>query len=275
MDWSYHYPAFATTMDSDATTKEEQDKVAGAVSTRVTNRGVEIADIGCGFGGLLFALAPIFPNTLMLGMEIRTSVTEFVQDKVKALRSQNQSRSNKPVADAVPTENDLEQSLIPPPVPGEYQNISALRTNSMKFLPNFFMKSQLRAIFLCFPDPHFKARKHKARIVSPTLCSEYAYVLRPGGMVYTITDVEDLHLWMSEHLGAHASFERVQEAEWEGSSEEDGEAEKIGVGEDGLGVRTMVKVMSMETEEGKKVERNAGKKFIAVFRRLPDPEWPA
>jgi tRNA G46 methylase TrmB len=28
---------------------------------------VEIADIGCGFGGLLVALSPLFPNTLMLG----------------------------------------------------------------------------------------------------------------------------------------------------------------------------------------------------------------
>lgn len=27
----------------------------------------EFADIGCGFGGLLVALAPLFPNTLMLG----------------------------------------------------------------------------------------------------------------------------------------------------------------------------------------------------------------
>jgi hypothetical protein len=29
---------------------------------------VEIADIGCGFGGLLVALSPLFPNTLMLGL---------------------------------------------------------------------------------------------------------------------------------------------------------------------------------------------------------------
>ncbi len=28
---------------------------------------VEVADIGCGFGGLLFALAPRCPNTLILG----------------------------------------------------------------------------------------------------------------------------------------------------------------------------------------------------------------
>jgi tRNA (guanine-N7-)-methyltransferase len=36
-----------------------------------------------------------------------------------------------------------------------------------------------------------------------------------------------------------------------------------------LGVRTM----RMETEEGKKVERNAGVKYVACWRRREDPEW--
>src|SRR5437764_3833873 len=123
-------------------------------------------------------------------MEIRVKVTDFVQDKIKALRSQNSET-------------------------GKYQNIDCLRANAMKFLPNFFKKYQLSKIFLCFPDPHFKARKHKARIVSTTLNSEYAYVLRPGGIVYTITDVEDLHSWMVEHFDAHPSFERISEDEQE------------------------------------------------------------
>ena len=123
----------------------------------------------------------------------------------------------------------------------------------MKFLPNFFKKSQLSKIFICFPDPHFKARKHKARIVSTSLCSEYAYVLKPGGVIYTITDVEALHLWMVEHLEAHPSFERV--------SEEDEQSDEC------------VQIMSTETEEGKKVIRNNGQKFIALYRRLEDPPW--
>jgi tRNA (guanine-N7-)-methyltransferase len=123
----------------------------------------------------------------------------------------------------------------------------------MKFLPNFFKKHQLWKIFLCFPDPHFKARKHKARIVSTTLNSEYAYVVRPGGIVYTITDVEALHGWMVHHFDTHPSFERV--------SEEEQEADKC------------VEIMRVETEEGKKVERNKGQKFVALFRRLEDPLW--
>ena len=124
----------------------------------------------------------------------------------------------------------------------------------MKFLPNFFMKHQLSKIFLCFPDPHFKVRKHKARIVSTTLNSEYAYVLKPGGWVYTITDVRDLHQWMVQHFDAHPSFERVDEAEQE---------KDVGV-----------KTMRRETEEGKKVERHKGEKFVACFRRLEEMEWP-
>lgn len=44
-------------------------------------------DIGCGFGGLMMDLAPMFPHQLILGMEIRVQVTQYVHDKILALRS--------------------------------------------------------------------------------------------------------------------------------------------------------------------------------------------
>ncbi|TVY76152.1 tRNA (guanine-N(7)-)-methyltransferase [Lachnellula suecica] len=235
MDWSPYYPDFAEpTQENEQPGSESNQQAATTTETSTGNTGdvrrltkdVEVADIGCGFGGLLVALAPKLPDTLMLGMEIRTQVAEYVQERIKALRVQSANE-------------------------GLYQNAACLRANSMKFLPNFFKKSQLSKIFLCFPDPHFKARKHKARIVSTTLNSEYAYVVRPGGVVYTITDVEDLHLWMVEHFDKHPSFERV--------SEVDQEADQC------------VEVMRMETEEGMKVTRNNGQKFVALFRRLEDP----
>lgn len=170
-------------------------------------------------------------------MEIRTSVTEYVQEKVRALRVQNAAT-------------------------GAYQNASCIRANTMKFLPNFFQKAQLSKIFLCFPDPHFKQRKHKARIVSYTLNSEYAYVLQPGGIVYTITDVQDLHEWMKGHFEKHPSFERAEKVFEEGE------------GESGEGMDECVRLMRSETEEGKKVTRNNGMKYVACFRRLDDPAWP-
>lgn len=53
----------------------------------------------------------------------------------------------------------------------------------MKYLPNYFKKHQLSKMFFLFPDPHFKNKKHKWRIITPGLIAEYAYVLRPGGMI--------------------------------------------------------------------------------------------
>ncbi|MCJ1223664.1 tRNA (guanine-N(7)-)-methyltransferase (tRNA(m7G46)-methyltransferase) [Toensbergia leucococca] len=222
MDWSLYFPAFATL-------KPESETESCQPALRPLSKEITVADIGCGFGGLLVTLAPKLPDELLLGMEIRTQVTEFVQDRIKALRNQN-------------------------PDTGLYQNTACLRANTMKFLPNFFNKSQLTKIFLCFPDPHFKARKHKARIVSTSLNSEYAFVMKAGGIVYTITDVEDLHKWMVQHFDAHPSFERV--------------------GEDEQEVDVCVQIMKSETEEGKKVERNQGQKYVACFRRLEEPPWP-
>ncbi|GJE85661.1 tRNA (guanine-N(7)-)-methyltransferase [Phanerochaete sordida] len=208
MDWDAHYPAFAG-----------------------EGKTPEFADVGCGFGGLLIALAPLFPETLMLGMEIRVQVSQYVHDRIVALR-----------ATSAPTE---------PAAHGPYQNVSIVRANAMKFMPNYFPKHSLSSLFFLFPDPHFKARKHKARIISPTLLAEYAYVLRPGGIVYTITDVRDLHEWMKAHLESFPLFEPV--------SEDALRAEGKG---------PILDAVYTSTEEGKKVERNQGEKWLACFRRI-------
>lgn len=206
-------------------------------------------------------------------MEIRTSVAEFVQEKVRAMRAR-QGGANDAAVPSAPTgaanevgdgsdtsAGDTPGSGAPvpsttdAPVPGGYENIACVRANAMKFLPNFFRRGQLSRVFICFPDPHFKARKHKARIVSAALVAEYAYVLRPGGWVYTITDVQDLHDWMVRKFEeGGGGFERV--------------------GEEEVAADECAGVMLRETEEGKKVERNRGVKLVACFRRLADPPWP-
>ena len=62
------------------------------------------------------ALSPVFPQTLMVGMEIRVKVSDYVIDRITALRRQ---------------------------YPGMYQNIACIRTNAMKYLPNYFKKGQV------------------------------------------------------------------------------------------------------------------------------------
>lgn len=41
-------------------------------------RKVDFVDIGCGYGGLLVKLSELYPESLMLGLEIRVKVTAFI-----------------------------------------------------------------------------------------------------------------------------------------------------------------------------------------------------
>lgn len=77
-----------------------------------------IVDIGCGYGGLMFELSPAFPNDLILGMEIRDKVTNFVAAKI------NSSRIN----------SDYK----------EFLNIAVVRTNTMKTIHNYFKKGSVK-----------------------------------------------------------------------------------------------------------------------------------
>lgn len=178
MDWTVHYPAYSKDIES-------------------TKKHVEFVDIGCGFGGLLIDMGKLYPETLMLGMEIRIQVTDYVKQRIEALRAK--------FTQSLKSENSADIH--------HYQNISAIRMNTMKFLPNFFKKGQLSKMFILFPDPHFKKKKHKARIVTQQLLGEYAYFLKPGGILYTCTDVKELHEWIVKRLDDHPIFKRLSDSE--------------------------------------------------------------
>ncbi|CAA2998642.1 tRNA (guanine-N(7)-)-methyltransferase [Olea europaea subsp. europaea] len=188
VDYSVHYPQLFPS----------PDKFDGSKS-------IEFADVGCGFGGLLISLSTVFPESLMIGMELRDKVTEYVKERILALRASN---------------------------PGQYENISVVRTNSMKYIPNYFEKGQLTKMFFLFPDPHFKEKNHRRRVINLHLLDEYAYVLREGGIIYTMTDVEELGVWMNSCLKGHPLFEAVTKEELEADP--------------------VVKLLSTATEEGQK-----------------------
>lgn len=171
----------------------------------------------------MVTLSPLFPDVLMLGLEIRVKVSDYVQDRIQALQHNH---------------------------PHHYTNIAVLRTNAMKYLPNFFHKGQLKKLFFLFPDPHFKKTKHKWRIINSSLLAEYAYVLEEGGVIYTATDVQDLHEWMVEHLTAFPLFQHLSPEE--------------------LSRDHLVALLADCTEEGKKVARSGGKVHTACFRRIAD-----
>lgn len=222
MDWASHYP-----LVSNASSSPSDDPSSASNKRRKHEQPcVEFVDIGCGYGGLLVSLSPLFPDKLMLGMEIRVKVLDYVLDRIRALREQHS---------------------------GQYNNISCLRTNAMKYLPNFFRKGQLTKMFFLYPDPHFKKAKHKWRIINKQLLAEYAYLLAVDGLVYTCTDVLDLHQWMCSCFEQFPLFERIKDDD------------------PLLKNDPCIEHVVGSTEEGKKVERNKGDKYLAVFRRIEDP----
>lgn len=226
IDWCQHYPLFPVPPPPSSDSPASQ--VIDNNSQLILNSYPEFVDMGCGYGGLLMSLSTRFPNTKILGLEIRVKVYDYVQDKIKALRSQE---------------------------PGLYNNIAILRTNAMKYMPNYFNKGQLSKMFFLFPDPHFKKSKHKWRIISTSLLAEYAYCMKIGGLVYTATDVQDLHQWMRDHFVSHPLFEEIEEKERDSDE--------------------VVPLLSTSTEEGKKVARSGNPVYIAVFRRIEDGFQPS
>lgn len=187
-------------------------------------------DLGCGFGSLLLELAKVERTELILGMEIRKKLVVYDQKRIVAARKQA-AREKEPVFTA--------------------DNVWAIEANSMKCMPNYFVRAQLGKLFICFPDPHFKKRNVRRRVVSPALLAEYAYCLAPGSRLYTITDVSELTDWMVEHLTAFPLFTRLANEQ--------------------LAADPLVPLLLL-TDEGLKVARNNGNMFIAVFERLAAPK---
>jgi len=204
---------------------------------------------------LLLELASLFPDTLMLGLEIRPKVVEYVQRRVVALRHEARTAVGRAAegsagTSAASTGHCTTAACTPAP---DYENVWAVHNNAQRFMPNFFRKGQLSKLFFCFADPHFKRKNHRKRIVSTALLAEYAYVMRPGGLAYVITDVADLMSWIVEHFSASVLFERLPR--------------------EALRADPAVPAL-IRTDEGLKVQRNNGNMFIAVFRKRVDPLAP-
>eukprot|EP01055_Gregarina_sp_Pseudo9_P001557 Gregarina_sp_Pseudo_9__1556@NODE_2043_length_1182_cov_12_678915_g1887_i0_p1_GENE_NODE_2043_length_1182_cov_12_678915_g1887_i0NODE_2043_length_1182_cov_12_678915_g1887_i0_p1_ORF_typecomplete_len290_score18_50Methyltransf_4/PF02390_17/1_4e52Methyltransf_31/PF13847_6/8_8e05MTS/PF05175_14/0_00015Methyltransf_23/PF13489_6/0_032Methyltransf_25/PF13649_6/0_028MetW/PF07021_12/0_04DOT1/PF08123_13/0_039CMAS/PF02353_20/0_043Pox_MCEL/PF03291_16/0_14Methyltransf_12/PF08242_12/0_2Methyltransf_12/PF08242_12/6_ len=193
VNWSLHFPKFfpcdskqnvlaINTSDTPIDYSTRQPKTVNGSN----GPHVEVLDMGCGYGGLLFTLGKAYPTQLMLGMEIRDSVTSFVGQKILALREENKAENL-------------------------YQNVGVVRTNGMKFLSNYIRKSSLEKLFFCFPDPQFKRAKWRRRIISPPLLSTYAYHLKPNGLLYFVSDVPELFEWMRQSADMHPLFERIED----------------------------------------------------------------
>lgn len=94
-------------------------KVPNSYKENATQQGPtpQILDIGCGYGGLLFQLMRGFPDKLILGMEIRDKVANYVGEKIHSVRCNS--------------DNAL------------CSNTAIIRSNAMKTFTNYFKKESV------------------------------------------------------------------------------------------------------------------------------------
>ncbi len=140
-------------------------------------------DIGCGRGRFLWQLAQLEPQWNFLGLEIREPLVEEA----------NQWRDRK-----------------------QLTNLHYLFCNVNQSLPIVLQSLPQRVIkrvSIQFPDPWFKTRHQRRRMVQPELVEAIATGLVAGGEVFIQSDVKHLAEQMRDCFSDHPGFHPLGE-EW-------------------------------------------------------------
>ncbi len=130
-------------------------------------------EIGSGNGIFLNRMARKNPETLFLGTEINGFVLK------KALSGA------------------AKHSL---------KNLWYLKKNALYLLRYFVPEGALDALYIHFPDPWFKKRHHKRKIVNPHSLETFARALRSGGRLYFATDDPAYASWAETHFNLSPFF---------------------------------------------------------------------
>ncbi|MBV8887765.1 MAG: tRNA (guanosine(46)-N7)-methyltransferase TrmB [Chroococcidiopsidaceae cyanobacterium CP_BM_RX_35] len=141
-------------------------------------------DIGCGKGHFLLKMAQLEPEWNFLGLEIREPL---VQEAI-ARRDQ----------------------LMLTNLHYLFCNVN----NSLHSLLGSYPPGALQRVTIQFPDPWFKHRHAKRRLVQPELVAELATYLAVGGVVFLQSDIEVLAVEMCDRFAAHPAFQRQGGQAW-------------------------------------------------------------
>lgn len=141
-----------------------------------------VMDIGCGKSRFLLEYALNNPNENILGLELRKSLVEWVQNVIKA-------------------------ESIPNAWVYWYSAVNGL---------DFIKESSINSIFYLFPDPWPKQRQQRRRLFSVSFLKYIHKVLKQSGSLYLATDcdyVDEYHRKILTQSGLF-SFRVPEQGEW-------------------------------------------------------------
>ncbi len=137
-------------------------------------------DIGSARGRFLLAMAPLHPDWNFLGLEIRRPLVEAAE------------RDRGALADA---------------------RLRFLYGNANVSLPSWLQAlpaGRLQRVTIQFPDPWFKLRHHKRRVLQPALLRALAGALAEGGELFLQSDVVAVIDPMVQLIEANGCFTRPE-----------------------------------------------------------------
>ncbi|MBK1990462.1 tRNA (guanosine(46)-N7)-methyltransferase TrmB [Sphaerospermopsis aphanizomenoides BCCUSP55] len=141
-------------------------------------------DIGCARGRFLLQMAPIEPNWNFLGLEIREPLVEEA--------------------------NRLGSELGLTNLHYLFCNVN----NSLAPILSTLPSGILQRVTIQFPDPWFKTRHAKRRVVQPELVTELANYLAVGGVVFLQSDQKFIAVEMCDRFRENPAFEKMGTEEW-------------------------------------------------------------
>ena len=141
-------------------------------------------DIGCAAGEFLFDLALVNTSWNYLGIEIREKLVKNA--KLKVLES-------------------------------EIKNLYFVFGNANNILNNAqskFIIQNLKSISFNFPDPWFKKRHHKRRVINPKFINILSNSLQKGTLIFIKTDVKDLFDYMDCTISSNFYFKTIDKKDF-------------------------------------------------------------
>ena len=136
-------------------------------------------DIGCATGEFLFDLALVNSNWNYLGIEIRERLVKTAKLKVRKKEIKN--------------------------LYFVYGNVN----NFLNDVQSKFIMENVRSISLNFPDPWFKKRHHKRRVIQPDFINVLSNLLQKGSQIFIKTDVKDLFDYMDYTISSNFNFKKI------------------------------------------------------------------
>ena len=94
-------------------------------------------------------------------------------------------------------------------------NISIYHGNGQFFLEDVPEDNSVDRLFIFHPDPWFKKRHHKRRVITEPFIHLIAKKLKPQGKLYLSTDVEPLFIDMNDQLTNTRLFKAVEDTFWQ------------------------------------------------------------